>query len=206
MQLGNFERAKDFIRKDPSSEWSKAHAVEVLLREGKTQEAAKIGPPQIPPWGSYKMLLACAQREPSSKIKSLTSEVEVDDDPEMNYFFAAHVAYCGQTEQALRLLKLAIHGNYCSPRRWIWTRFSTTSGRRPSLPRCVPAVEPVTTILSLAATSARKLTGATLAHNRPAKGTTASFSTTTRVRRRRFGWCLLARRRGGHPEGALGPE
>jgi hypothetical protein len=128
MQLGNFERAKDFIRKDPSSEWSKAHAVEVPLREGKTQEAAKIGPPQIPPWGSYKMLLACAQREPSSKIKSLTSEVEVDDDPEMNYFFAAHVAYCGQTEQALRLLKLAIHGNYCCPRRWIWTRFSRALG------------------------------------------------------------------------------
>jgi hypothetical protein len=84
-------------------------------REGKTQEAVKIGPPQIPHWGSYKMLLACAQHEPSSKIKSLTSEVEVDDDPEMNYFFAAHLAYCGQTEQALRLLKLAIHGNYCSP-------------------------------------------------------------------------------------------
>lgn len=114
MELGNYQRAKDFIRKDLSSEWSKAHAVEVLLREGKTQEAIKIGPPQIPHWGSYKMLLACAQHGPESKIKALTSEVEVDDDPEVNYFFAAHLAYCGQAEEALRLLKLAIDGNYCS--------------------------------------------------------------------------------------------
>jgi DNA-binding winged helix-turn-helix (wHTH) protein/TolB-like protein len=114
MELGNYQRAKDFIRRDLSSEWSKAHAVEVLLREGKTQEAIKIGPPQIPHWGSYKMLLACAQHEPESQIKALTAGVEIDDDPEVNYFFAAHLAYCGQTNESFRLLKLAIDANYCS--------------------------------------------------------------------------------------------
>lgn len=114
MELGNYQRAKDFIRKDLSSEWSKARAVDVLLREGKTQEAIKIGPPQIPHWGSYKMLLSCAQREPDSQIKALTAGVEIDDDPEVNYFFAAHLAYCGQTNESLRLLKLAIDANYCS--------------------------------------------------------------------------------------------
>jgi DNA-binding winged helix-turn-helix (wHTH) protein/TolB-like protein len=114
MELGNYQRAKDFLRKDLSSEWSKAHAVEVLLREGKTQEAIKIGPPQIPHWGSYKMLLACALHEPESQIKALTAGVETDDDPEVNYFFAAHLAYCGQTNESIRLLKLAIDANYCS--------------------------------------------------------------------------------------------
>jgi DNA-binding winged helix-turn-helix (wHTH) protein/TolB-like protein len=114
MELGNYLRAKDFIRKDLSSEWSKAHAVEVLLREGKTQEAIKIGPPQIPHWDSYKMLLACAQHEPDPQIKALAAGVEVDDDPEVNYFFAAHLAYCGQTNESFRLLKLAIDANYCS--------------------------------------------------------------------------------------------
>lgn len=114
MELGNYQRAKDFIRKDLSSEWSKAHAVEVLLREGKTQEAVKIGPPQIQHWGSYRMLLACAQQEPESQIKALATGVEVDDDPEVNYFFAGHLAFCGQTTESLRLLKLAIDGNYCS--------------------------------------------------------------------------------------------
>jgi DNA-binding winged helix-turn-helix (wHTH) protein/TolB-like protein len=114
MELGNYARAKDFIRKDLSSEWSKAHAIEVLLREGQGQEAIKIGPPQIPHWGSYKMLLACAAHESEPQIKSLAAGVEIDDDPEVNYFFAAHLAYCGQTSEALRLLKHAIDGHYCS--------------------------------------------------------------------------------------------
>ena len=114
MELGNYNRAMDFIRKDLSSEWSKAHAVEVLLRAGKTQEAIHIGPPQIPHWDSYKMLLACARQEPRDQIKSLAAGVETDDDPEVNYFFAAHLAYCGQTTESLHLLRVAIDGNYCS--------------------------------------------------------------------------------------------
>jgi DNA-binding winged helix-turn-helix (wHTH) protein/TolB-like protein len=114
MELGNYPRAMDFVRKDLSSEWSKAHAIEVRLREGKTDQAIKIGAPKIEHWDSYKMLLACAQHAPESQIRTLASGVEVDDDPEVNYFFAAHLAYCGQNVAALRMLKLAIDRNYCS--------------------------------------------------------------------------------------------
>jgi DNA-binding winged helix-turn-helix (wHTH) protein/TolB-like protein len=114
MEVGNYKRAMDFVRKDLSSEWSKAHAIEVLLREGRTQEAIEIGPPQIAHWDSYKMLLACARREPESQIGALAAGVEIDDDPEVNYFFAGHLAYCGQRDAALRMLKLAIERNYCS--------------------------------------------------------------------------------------------
>jgi hypothetical protein len=60
------------------------------------------------------MLLACARQEPESQIASLSSLVEIDDDPEINYFFAGHLAYCGQTTAALRMLELAIKRNYCS--------------------------------------------------------------------------------------------
>ena len=60
------------------------------------------------------MLLACAQHEAPSEIEKLAAGVEVDDDPEVNYFFAGHLAYCGQTDAALRMLKLAIERNYCS--------------------------------------------------------------------------------------------
>lgn len=114
MELGNYTRAKDFLRKDLSSEWSKALTLEVLLREGKVEQALRIPAPQIPHWDSYKMLLACARHEPAGKIRSLASGVEVDDDPEVDYFFAGHLAYCGQTDAALRLLKIAIDRNYCS--------------------------------------------------------------------------------------------
>jgi len=114
MQLGNYTRAMDFVRKDLSSEWSKAHAVEVLLRAGKTQEAIRIGPPQIPHWDSYKMLLACARQAPAPEIAALATHVESDDDPEVNYFFAAHLAYCGQTQAAIHMLDSTIKANYCS--------------------------------------------------------------------------------------------
>src|SRR5260370_13250157 len=114
MELGNYKRARDLLRKDLSSEWSKAHAIEVFLREGRTQEAIQIGPPHIPHCDSYNMLLACAPHEPEPQIKSLAVGVEVDVDPELNYFFAAHLAHCRQTNESLRLLKLAIDANYCS--------------------------------------------------------------------------------------------
>ncbi len=60
------------------------------------------------------MLLACARHEPESQIRSLAAGVEIDDDPEVDYFFAGHLAYCGQRDAALRMLKLAIQRNYCS--------------------------------------------------------------------------------------------
>lgn len=114
MELGNYNRAMDFIRKDLSSEWSKAHAIEVHVREGKTQEALAIGSPNIPHWGSYEMLLACAAGAPEDTVKALATKVEVDDDPEVDYFFAGHLAYCGQSSAALKMLKLAVDHNYCS--------------------------------------------------------------------------------------------
>ena len=114
MELGNYGRAMDFVRKDLSSEWSKAHAIEVQLRAGDTQRVIGIGAPQIPGWDSYKMVQACARHESPNDITSLAAEVKPDDDPEVNYFFAGHLAYCGQTDAAVRMLALAVQHNYCA--------------------------------------------------------------------------------------------
>lgn len=113
-ELGEYSRARELLRKDLSSEWSKSQAIETLLRDGKEQDAINVGAPRIPHWGSYKMLLACAQHAPEAEIKSLAVGVEVDDDPEANYFFAGHLAYCGQVQESIRFLSLAIKGGYCS--------------------------------------------------------------------------------------------
>jgi hypothetical protein len=37
-----------------------------------------------------------------------------NDDPEVSYFFAAHLAYCGQAAPALQMLDSAVRANYCS--------------------------------------------------------------------------------------------
>jgi serine/threonine protein kinase len=112
MELGNYDRAMAFLRS--GTEWANALSIDVLLRAGKTDEAMRIPAPQLPGWDSYKMLLACARHDPKEEIQSLASKVEVDDDPEVDYFFAGHLAFCGQDEAALRLLKIAIDRNYCS--------------------------------------------------------------------------------------------
>jgi hypothetical protein len=60
------------------------------------------------------MLLACVTRRPAGEIQSLARSVKASDDPEVNYFFAAHLAYCGQTAASLDLLRKAIEGRHCS--------------------------------------------------------------------------------------------
>jgi len=50
------------------------------------------------------------RKSPPSQAKSNRTI----DDPEVSYFFAAHVAYCGQAESALRMLDGAVRANYCS--------------------------------------------------------------------------------------------
>ena len=39
MQLGAYARARSMLRPDLGSEWSRAHGIEVLLRQGKTEQA-----------------------------------------------------------------------------------------------------------------------------------------------------------------------
>jgi DNA-binding winged helix-turn-helix (wHTH) protein/TolB-like protein len=114
MELGDYKRARSLLRADLSSEWSRAHAIDVYLRAGNIPDALKIPAPKIPGWESYQMVLACARQAPASEIQALAAKVRPDDDPEVDFFFAGHLAYCGQTEAALRMLKLAIDRNYCS--------------------------------------------------------------------------------------------
>jgi serine/threonine protein kinase len=114
MEAGNYKRALDFVRKDFSSEWSKAHGVDIFVRQARYQEALKVGAPKNEWVGSYTMLLACVQHKPAAEVTALATQVHADDDPEVTYFFAGHLAFCGQIDSALRMLDSAVSANYCS--------------------------------------------------------------------------------------------
>jgi DNA-binding winged helix-turn-helix (wHTH) protein/TolB-like protein len=114
MELGNYQRAMVFTRKDLSSEWSKAHVIEIQLRLGNVQRVLEIGAPKVPQWPSYGMLMACARNAPALEIERMAAALPADVDPEVNYFVAGHLSYCGQTERALEFLRKAIAGGYCS--------------------------------------------------------------------------------------------
>jgi DNA-binding winged helix-turn-helix (wHTH) protein/TolB-like protein len=114
MELGEYAKAREYLRKDLSSEFSKAHAIEIYLRQGRISDVLKVPAPKVPGWESYKMVQACAANAPQPEIKSLAAQVHPDDDPEVTYFFAGHLAYCGQNAAAVQMLQRAIDGNYCS--------------------------------------------------------------------------------------------
>jgi serine/threonine protein kinase/DNA-binding winged helix-turn-helix (wHTH) protein/tetratricopeptide (TPR) repeat protein len=111
---GDYQRSLDFVRLDQGSEWSGPHAIDALLREGKNTQARLIGPTHIPNWQSYNMLLACADHKPATEIADVAKSVQPVDDPEVNYYFASHLAYCGQTGAATEFLRRAIEKSYCS--------------------------------------------------------------------------------------------
>lgn len=114
-ELGDFQRAMDFLHlADPRTRWAKTHLMQLLVREGKTKEAVEVPTAKIPGWESFTMLQECAGHRPEKEIAALANWVRPDRDPEMNYSFAVHLAYCGQTEAAARLLNLSIQGNHCS--------------------------------------------------------------------------------------------
>jgi hypothetical protein len=114
LEHGDYDKAREFFNLDADTDWNHALTIDVLLREGKEQEALQIRHPQIGAWTSYDMLLACAAHKPAAEIAALAKRIEPDDDPESNYFAASHLAYCGQTAAALDLLKRTVKANYCA--------------------------------------------------------------------------------------------
>ncbi len=114
LEHGDYDRAREFFNLDADTDWNHALTIDVLLREGKEQEALQVRRPQIGAWTSYDMLLACAAHQPVAEIAALAKRIEPDDDPESNYFAASHLAYCGQTAAALDLLKRTVKANYCA--------------------------------------------------------------------------------------------
>jgi len=114
MFLGNYRRALEYLHLDPGSEFEKAISMDVLIRQRKEAEALA-GLPRTPPqWAGYEMLMAFLEHRPAREIAALALAVKPSPDPEMNYFSAAHLAYCGQTGAALEMLKQAVAGGYCS--------------------------------------------------------------------------------------------
>jgi TolB-like protein len=110
---GDYSHAKDFLRLDSEAEISQGTLIDVLLREGKEKEALKTFP-KVPQWSGYPMVFAYLRRHPRQEIAAMAGRLEPASDPEVNYLAAAHLAYVGQPERALPLLKRAVEGGYCS--------------------------------------------------------------------------------------------
>jgi serine/threonine protein kinase/DNA-binding winged helix-turn-helix (wHTH) protein len=111
---GDYPRALNFLNLDPDSALVRALYIDMLVRQGKEQEALRRGLEHTPQWAGYDMLLACIQHKPEPEIRRLAAAVQTSDDPETNYISATHLAYCDRTDAAFEMLRRAVEGNYCS--------------------------------------------------------------------------------------------
>jgi eukaryotic-like serine/threonine-protein kinase len=118
-QLGNYQRAQDFLQLDAGSEWAANNTMRHYLRDGKVAQAKEIAAKFKDNEASgYRVVAACVENPSSPEISSLARATVAirlaDPDPEPRYVVAGDLLFCGQKDGAVQLLKSAIAGHYCA--------------------------------------------------------------------------------------------
>ena len=119
LEMGKTDRANDFVHLDAGSEWAAWVAPYIDLAEGNLNDAREAARNMGKSAYYHRdLMVACtaAQRPPDFAriVRETESSVMVEPDPEAWYHVGALMAYCGQSEPALRLLKAAVQQNYCA--------------------------------------------------------------------------------------------
>jgi tetratricopeptide (TPR) repeat protein len=119
LEMGKTDRANDFVQLDSGSEWAAWVTPYVNLAAGNVAEArANVRNVAKTPYYHRELMEACtaAQRpaDIAKIVRDAESSVMMEPDPEAWYHVGALMAYCGQNEPALRLLKAAVQQNYCA--------------------------------------------------------------------------------------------
>ncbi len=122
LEMGNPERGMDFLHLDAGSDWVAGNMARFMLSEGKLEEAREANKRLTP---SFRTSLygACLARssptqppsaEENQALQAIEPVVQRNPDPENRFLGAADLAFCGEKDSALRLLKSAIDGHYCA--------------------------------------------------------------------------------------------
>jgi hypothetical protein len=119
LEIGKTDRAMDFIHLDAGSEWAAWVTPTVYLAEGNlaaARESAK-GMGKAPTYHRELMAACIAPQRPPDMgriIREPESSAMTEPDPEAWYHVAELMAFCGQKQPALSLLKRAVEHNYCA--------------------------------------------------------------------------------------------
>ncbi|HWZ86472.1 MAG TPA: protein kinase [Thermoanaerobaculia bacterium] len=109
-QLGKYDRAREYLRSDAGSNWTKAREGEILLREGKLDSAAAVMPAQG--WRSTLLRKTGTKAEMDQVAEKAEQGIMDSPDSESGYMGGGYLAALGYPEAGLRLLKKAVDGNY----------------------------------------------------------------------------------------------
>jgi TolB-like protein len=119
LEMGKTDRAMDFVHMDTGSEWAAWVTPYVYLASGQVVQARESARNMgKSPFYHRELMVACtASQRPSDMdriVRDEESSVMTEPDPEEWYHVGALMAYCGQKDAALRLLKAAVQQNYCA--------------------------------------------------------------------------------------------
>lgn len=119
LEMGKTDRAMDFVQLDVGSEWAAWVTPYVYLAEGNIADARTAAKNMgKAPFYHRELMEACtAPQRPADiakVVRDTESSVMMEPDAEAWYHVGALMAYCGQKEPALRLLKAAVQQNYCA--------------------------------------------------------------------------------------------
>jgi hypothetical protein len=119
MELGEFDKAREFIQLDAGSEWANWATPYLLLREGKVAEArVAVKSMSNSPRYHRELMEACLRLRPPSELDRMAHDTEINGtaypDPDVAYNQGAIFAYCGKRDAAFRIFKAVIEKNYCA--------------------------------------------------------------------------------------------
>jgi len=115
--LGQYDRALDYVGLDAGTEYATRRKVDILLRQGKLDEALQEIQKSRADWqSSYRVIEAFLRHRPEGEIEAISRDVEAralrERDSERVYAASSALAFSGRREAALRLLQRAVEENY----------------------------------------------------------------------------------------------
>ena len=119
MASGKYDRAREYFQLQSGNDYEKAGRVEILVREGKEDEALQVLK-SLPTTAFYgrPLLEPCLQHRapPKGDVagQQLRSTTMADHDPWPKYALAAWDSFCDQPVFAFAELRRAISQNYCA--------------------------------------------------------------------------------------------
>jgi eukaryotic-like serine/threonine-protein kinase len=110
-QLGDYRRAVEFLQLDPGTMWSDSNLMRQFLRDGNRSQALELARKV-----DNQAMVAClrnpAPPDPAG-VETAVAAVMRDPDAEVRYVVASDALFCGLPDEALRLVRSAVAGNYC---------------------------------------------------------------------------------------------
>jgi TolB-like protein/tRNA A-37 threonylcarbamoyl transferase component Bud32 len=112
LPLGKYDRAREYLRLDAGSEWSRGREGNILQREGKIEAAAALFDATGFRQAAQLMRKSGTPADRDRVSAALEAATVEEPDPEDKYYVAGILASTGYPAGALRLLRKGVEGNY----------------------------------------------------------------------------------------------